>query len=161
AEPGRGQAQVWEVKTGRPVGRPLRHAQTLTTAQVSPDGRSVLTAGKGGAFVWDLEKGTVQWQNPVPAGWLAVYSPDGTRVGPAPGRGGPPGGARPGWGPRGRAGGGRRRCRTAASSGGWLSAGRAAACSRPGRAGRPGSGTRPGGSRCPRRCGTAVRWRPA
>jgi WD40 repeat protein len=78
AEPGRGEAQVWEVKTGRPVGRPLRHAQTLTTAQLSPDGRHVLTAGKGGTFVWDLEKGEVLLQ--IPWGWFAAYSLDGTRV---------------------------------------------------------------------------------
>jgi WD40 repeat protein len=80
AEPGRGEAQVWEVKTGRPVGRPLRHPQTLTTAQVSPDGRRVLTAGKGGASVWDLGKGAVLWESPNPVGWFAAYSPDGTRV---------------------------------------------------------------------------------
>jgi WD40 repeat protein len=80
ARPGRGEAQVWDVTTGQPVGEPIRHAQTFTTAQFSRDGRRLLTAGKCGAVVWDLQTRAVRWQISVPVGWFAAYSPDGSRV---------------------------------------------------------------------------------
>jgi WD40 repeat protein len=102
---GRGEAWIWEARTGRLVAGPLVHSQTVNTVEISPDGRRVLTGSNGGVFVWDLEKRTLLFevgreapgdvdqgeahrQLPLifesgrenPGGWLAAYSPDGTRI---------------------------------------------------------------------------------
>jgi WD40 repeat protein len=86
-ERGHGEARVWEVKTGRLVGKPLEHTGGVNTVQVSPDGRRVLTgSGEGtfsgdGTFVWDLETGERLFEvGGEIKGWRAAWSPDGTRI---------------------------------------------------------------------------------
>src|SRR5262249_39694653 len=54
-------AQIWDVGTGRPIGRPLPHEWWVWSVGFSPDGRKVVTAdGKGRAWLWDSATG-----NPV------------------------------------------------------------------------------------------------
>jgi WD40 repeat protein len=93
-ERGRGEAQVWEARTGRPVSQPLRHSGKINQVDVSPDGRRLVTGSDGGTFVWDVEKGTVLFElgqgNPgqgSPGGYPVAYSPDGTRILTAGGNG--------------------------------------------------------------------------
>lgn len=51
-------ARVWDLATGKPVSRPLRHDQGVSDADFSPDGTLVLTGS------WD---GTMRlWQLPAP-----------------------------------------------------------------------------------------------
>jgi WD40 repeat protein len=52
----RGQARVWEVGTGRLVTS-LPHTGKTYGAEISPDGRRVVTGSDDGSFVWDIEKG--------------------------------------------------------------------------------------------------------
>jgi WD40 repeat protein len=85
----RGEARVWKVRTGEggvmvwdQVGPPLEHPRSITTAEISPDNRRVLTAGESGTLVWDLEKGQVLFDlgGKNRGGLSAAYSPDGTRI---------------------------------------------------------------------------------
>jgi len=47
-------AQVWDARTGAPLGAPMRHAERLRSAVFSPDGARVVTASDDGtARVWD------------------------------------------------------------------------------------------------------------
>jgi WD40 repeat protein len=74
---------VTDAVTGAPIGRLLRHPSKITSAELSPDGRRVLTASDDStAQVWDAvtgerlippcqHKGTVRW---------AAFSPDGHRL---------------------------------------------------------------------------------
>ncbi len=51
-------AQVWNVRTGRPVGGPLRHADGVLSACFSRDGRRVVTTSEDfSAKVWDTSTG--------------------------------------------------------------------------------------------------------
>ncbi|MBI5394392.1 MAG: hypothetical protein HZA91_03760, partial [Verrucomicrobia bacterium] len=48
-------ARLWDVATGKPLGKPLRHAELVKSAAFSPDGRHVVTACKDGtAQIWDV-----------------------------------------------------------------------------------------------------------
>src|SRR5262249_13175612 len=80
---GRGEAQVWEGETGRPIYPPLRHRIDLSCAAFSdPDGRLIITADQGGtARIWDAATGQHRWD--LPHGeWIrsAAFSPDGRRA---------------------------------------------------------------------------------
>jgi WD40 repeat protein len=79
---GRSEARVWVVETGQQVGPPLARPRSITTAEISPDKRRVLTAGESGVLVWDLEKGETLFELPGKnqGGYWAAYSPDGTRI---------------------------------------------------------------------------------
>jgi hypothetical protein len=83
-------AQVWEAQTGQPIGKPLRHGDSITSAGFSSDGSRVLTASRDStAQVWNAATGD-------PAGppmrcrlWVncAEFSPDGKQVVTASGDG--------------------------------------------------------------------------
>src|SRR5207244_931301 len=48
--------RFWDVASGMPVGRPLDH-QTVFAVAYSPDGKSVVTGGRGGARLWNATTG--------------------------------------------------------------------------------------------------------
>ena len=51
-----GMVRVWDANTGEPVTGALRHAsQWATRSEFSPDGRHLLTIGRGEAKLWDLQ----------------------------------------------------------------------------------------------------------
>jgi WD40 repeat protein len=51
--------QLWDVKTGRPIGQPLQgHSGPMIQAEFGAGDRSILTSGKDGLMIW-----------PAPAGW--------------------------------------------------------------------------------------------
>jgi hypothetical protein len=53
-----GIARVWDVDTGRPISRPLRHQGEVAAALFDPGGRFVLTASwDGSARLWDAITG--------------------------------------------------------------------------------------------------------
>lgn len=58
------------------------HANWVMSIDVSPDGRSAVTAGQESDIrVWDLETGTLKQQLQKPGGcWSVVFSPDGKEV---------------------------------------------------------------------------------
>jgi WD40 repeat protein len=54
-------AVVWDVSTGRPVGPPLKHEQSITHADFSHDGRRIVTASEDGtARLWRVPEGELQ-----------------------------------------------------------------------------------------------------
>src|SRR6185503_10705470 len=47
-------AQIWDARTGQPVGGPLRHRDLVSSAAFSADGTRVVTASwDGTARLWD------------------------------------------------------------------------------------------------------------
>jgi WD40 repeat protein/tetratricopeptide (TPR) repeat protein len=73
--------QVWEVAGGKSPG-PLQHAG-ITFLAFSPDGRSLLTAGKdGSAHLWETDTGREVCPPLAHDGeiWHASFSPDGRQV---------------------------------------------------------------------------------
>jgi WD40 repeat protein len=48
---------LWEVATGKRRGRPLRNAGEVSTAALSPDGRTIVAGGRGGGRLWDTATG--------------------------------------------------------------------------------------------------------
>jgi WD40 repeat protein len=80
---GRGEARVWEARTGQPAGPLLEQPRSILTAEISPDdNRRVLTGGESGVLVWDLEKGAGPFElgRKNQGAFAAAYSPDGTRL---------------------------------------------------------------------------------
>ncbi len=80
---GDNKAHIWDVRTGKTIGAPLRHLRTVNRAGFSPDGRRVLTASLDRtARIWDANTG-----EPVTEAFQhndgvtqACFSPDGARV---------------------------------------------------------------------------------
>jgi WD40 repeat protein/tetratricopeptide (TPR) repeat protein len=89
SDPGRaGEAQVWEVPTGRPITQPMPHEGVVVRASFSPDGRFLLTTCVGRAAdryqvqVWDAATGrslTPPLVHPQRV-WHETFSPDGRLV---------------------------------------------------------------------------------
>jgi eukaryotic-like serine/threonine-protein kinase len=53
-----GTASVWDVATGKQVGKEARHGAVVTEAVFAPDGKHVLTADERGAVrLWDMDEG--------------------------------------------------------------------------------------------------------
>jgi RNA polymerase sigma factor (sigma-70 family) len=64
----------------------LRHGGSIRTSVLSPDGKSLATAGDHSVIVWDLEKGRLLRRFPCDGASTFVrpgltFSPDGTRLG--------------------------------------------------------------------------------
>lgn len=73
----RDEARVWDAKTGKPITPPLKHYSFVNHAAFSPDGRRVVTDGKG-AQIWDATTGK-RLNVLEPGGQInqATFSPDG------------------------------------------------------------------------------------
>jgi WD40 repeat protein len=82
-------ARLWDVATGKPIGRSLRpisevqHWFDKTVEAFSPDGRFVLTAGPDASVrIWEATTGKLLRDSLKPAGPIkaAVFSPDGKMI---------------------------------------------------------------------------------
>ena len=64
--------QMWEVATGKPLGKPLHHSDGVLWAEFSPDGRLVVTTSEDGtARIWDATSGAPV-QEPLRHNWQVV-----------------------------------------------------------------------------------------
>jgi WD40 repeat protein/tRNA A-37 threonylcarbamoyl transferase component Bud32 len=78
-----GSVRRWDVKTGKEVGKPFRHADKVWAVAFRRDGSRILTASEDEtARQWDTATGQaldppLTHEGPV---WAAVYSPDGKTV---------------------------------------------------------------------------------
>jgi WD40 repeat protein len=77
-----GAARVWDAQTGLLRHEPLQHANPLSWAHFSPNGRQVLTGSERDARLWDTQTGQPVSEPfgksaPIQA---AQFSPDGQRV---------------------------------------------------------------------------------
>jgi WD40 repeat protein len=75
-----GTAQVWDAKTGKPIGVPMKHSECVHTARFNWDGTNVLTSSYDGtARIWDAKTGkllhTLRKEN-GPRVYSAYYSQD-------------------------------------------------------------------------------------
>ncbi len=74
--------RFWDVATGKPVGPPLDH-QAVNAVAFSPDGKTAVTGGSGGARLWEATTGasmkteTFSNSNRVNA---VAFSPDGKTI---------------------------------------------------------------------------------
>jgi WD40 repeat protein/serine/threonine protein kinase len=79
----RGDAQLWDLATGKPVGPSLKHENFVTTLAFSPDGKKVLTASLDRtARLWDVATGQPIGPPLRPGQYIfsAAFSPDGKWV---------------------------------------------------------------------------------
>ena len=74
-----GMVRIWDARSGKPVGEPLRTEHLLLTATFHPDGKRIAAGGSDGTFLWELS----DRRNPVKT-WLhrgpvvaVAYSRDG------------------------------------------------------------------------------------
>jgi WD40 repeat protein/serine/threonine protein kinase len=73
-------ARVWDAATGQPVTEPMRHRRTVSFAQVSPDGRRIVTGSRDGtARIWNAQSGEPLTESLTQVG-TPRFSPDGKRV---------------------------------------------------------------------------------
>jgi len=76
-------AQVWDLATGKRIGKPMEHKGEVCLAQFSPDGQRVVTASHDGTVqVWDAAKGQAIGQPIQHKGgvYSVQFCPDGQRV---------------------------------------------------------------------------------
>ena len=76
-------ARIWDVRTGKPVGEPLKYAGVITFARFSPDGRQVLTASEDKtAQVWNVASSQPAIPPLVHSSGVnhAQFSPDGLQI---------------------------------------------------------------------------------
>jgi eukaryotic-like serine/threonine-protein kinase len=77
-----GKARVWDVASGAAVGPPLEHGPKIVYAELSADGRRLLTCGRVVTRLWSVETGKPlepPLKHERQGGW-ARFSPDGQRV---------------------------------------------------------------------------------
>ena len=77
-----GKARVWDVATGAQIGMPLDHGPKIHYAELSANGKHLLTCGRMVTRLWLVESGK-ELSPPIKhvrqGGW-ARFSPDGRRV---------------------------------------------------------------------------------
>jgi WD40 repeat protein len=89
-EAGRGEAQLWDVATGKSIGDPMRHKRAIFAVGFSPDGKTLLTRerplgyeekGAEAAGLWDVAT-SKPLGTPIqyPYLWNATFSPDGRTI---------------------------------------------------------------------------------
>jgi WD40 repeat protein/serine/threonine protein kinase len=77
-----GQARLWDVATGKPLGDPMPHQKPVMAAAFSPDGQAVLTRAATTAQLWRVPTGKPlgdPMPHPLPINAMA-FSPDGQAV---------------------------------------------------------------------------------
>ena len=75
-------AQIWEVKSGKPLGEPLRHDGDVDAASFSPDGYFFVTTLGNMAQIWDVKTGKPMGEplrHKAPVN-MARFSPDGRLI---------------------------------------------------------------------------------
>lgn len=76
-------AQIFDARTGLPLGPKLLHEQRVVDAAFSPDGRQVATASwDGHVKLWEAATGKLLAQPPGSSSWVIclAFSPDGDRL---------------------------------------------------------------------------------
>jgi WD40 repeat protein/tetratricopeptide (TPR) repeat protein len=81
-KPGSGEVTVWEAPAGKVVGTVRCDPDTVSHADVSPDGRRLAGCGSKGAWIWDLSSGKRLHALPTAGKPFArvVWSPDGRQL---------------------------------------------------------------------------------
>jgi WD40 repeat protein len=75
-------ARMWDVASGRPVGKPINPHGVVRAAAFSPDGKTILT-GTDRVNLWDAETGRLLCRIPPSGGRLVdaiSFSPDGRTI---------------------------------------------------------------------------------
>ena len=75
-------AQIWDLKTGRPVAEPVRISGSVSAAVYSSDGRHIAAIVAGGLQVWDALTGAILSESPEASTMIASaeLSRDGSHV---------------------------------------------------------------------------------
>ena len=76
-------ARLWDVATGRPIGKPLAHSYVVWSVAFSPDGRTILTGCHDTtARLWDADTGQPIGKPLAHAGAVksVAFSPDGKTI---------------------------------------------------------------------------------